>query len=145
MEQTVVYSGQAILRIEEKHRWRYLVVRPCLALENWSNVETDRLDLPEEPWARTVLHHSFYLESQLLGVLHWDWFTWCSWWWRKSQLKNTRNKTYLNQPYELKTVFPICSCMVQLWDWHLNACIFYLYIFFILFSCELLWHWYQCK
>lgn len=84
---------------------RYLIVRPRLALENRSDVETDGLDLPEEPRTRTVLHHSFYLESQLLGVLHWDWFTWCSWGWRKGKLK--KQDIPGSALRELKTEYPL--------------------------------------
>lgn len=53
----------------------YLKLRCALALENGGDVETDRLDLPEESRGRAVLHHSLHLQGQLLRVLHRDGFT----------------------------------------------------------------------
>lgn len=70
---------------------RCLVVRSRLALENWSDVEADRLDLPEESWSRTMLHNPLHLESQLLTILHWDGFTRRSWGRREGKLEQYTN------------------------------------------------------
>lgn len=74
---------------------RYLVVRSCLALENWSDIEADWLYLPEESWSGAVLHNPLHLESQLLTVLHWDGLTRGSWGRREGKLKEY---TVLGQP-----------------------------------------------
>lgn len=50
----------------------YLEVGSRLALKDWSDIEADGLDLPEESGCGAVLHDALHLQSQLLAALHRD-------------------------------------------------------------------------